>query len=388
MKRLSFPLALIFLSCGGGGGGGTPANPIQYNLSSSQIIMDGVNGVDAVPFSLAGIAHLLICDATSGELHHYLQDPFTAPPGDNTVDNQGCSGLFGVSDEANGIYHALYVRDPGTGKELVHAWWDGSSWALAPVGPVGALGGSPHLLLGGTALHLVFRNGTGAFATPTYAETPLGVGPFVWTTPIDIGTPGAGMGGTPQLVLSGTSLYLFHFDGAAGALRLLSCASSCDLVSNWTPDPSPPLIPDVGAAFSVDVVPSTGNLALLYRDTINSEVRYRAWSTANPFTPGSNIVPVWSVSGLLTPRLHLKIEPGGRRHNLAWIQNGANLELRHRYGFGAFIDDGNDPFYIQPMDPSFTPSLHPLFEAGSNPIMVLSWVTGPSVRWERRTPVF
>ena len=145
-----------------------------------------------------------------------------------------------------------------------------------------------------------------------------------------------------------------------------------------------------GAELDLAVNPANGFLNLLYRDQTGiHNLSLREWNPASPFTPGP-VQIVLSFVGASSPEIALAIEPNGRRHIYAWSETGGLLQLRHRYGFGIFIDDGNSPYRVQALTPLPGP-IAPLLPVLANGSIHLGWASNvllTGARWEERTPVF
>lgn len=394
-KRAGAGLALAALLAGcGGGGGGLPLNPISYGILTSEVVAgEATPGGGAVlVLRLLGALHLLTCDTTTGALTHRPGPPPFAPNTATVIDAQGCGGLVGVSDGVNGRLHVAYVRDSGGGPEVAHAWWNGLIWTIdATVFPVGALGGAPDLLMGASSLLLVYHDATAVDTLLAYAEWPsVAMGP--WTAPITAdGLVTQDWGGNPALVSVGGALYAAHLDITNGGIRLARCAAACTTPANWaTNHPSLPMISVTGAELDLAVNPANGFLNLLYRDqTGTHNLSLREWSPASPFTPGP-AQAVLSGIGTSSPEIALAIEPNGRRHVYAWSKSGSLLQLRHRYGFGIFISDGNTPYVVQALAPAPGP-IAPLLPVLPNGTIHLGWASNTGTlgaRWEERSPAF
>lgn len=391
---MSLALALLLAACGGGGGS-LPLNPISYFLFTSEVIASEAappSGGAALVLRLLGSRHLLTCDTATGTLTHRPGPPPFAPNLATVIDTQGCGGLVGVADGVNSRLHIAYVRDSGGGPEVAHAWWNGVIWTIdATVFAVGATGGAPELLLGPTDLLLAFHDASAADTVLSYAEWPsVAMGP--WTAAITAdGLVTQDWGGNPALAMVGGALYAAHLDSTNGGIRLARCAAACTTPANWTSNhPTLPMISVTGAELDLAVNPANGFLNLLYRDqTATHNLSLREWNPISPFTPGP-AQAVMSGVGVSSPEIALAIEPNGRRHIFAWTEAGGFLQLRHRYGFGIFITDGNSPYVVQALAPPPGP-IAPLLPVLANGSIHLGWASNTTVlgaRWEERTPVF
>lgn len=273
---------------------------------------------------------------------------------------------------------------------MAHAWFDGLVWTIdATTFAVGAGGGSPDLALASGALRLAFQDDVSA-ARPflAWAEWPSATaGP--WSAPASIDSSLLDdLGENPAIAFSGGVAHVASFDVSNGAVRLAVCAAACTASGNWG---SGQLVAFTGAELDLATNPVTGDLVLLYRDQVAAHtLAVREWDPAAPFSPGPSL-PVMSAVGTISPSVALRIEPGGRRHVFAWTEAGGLLQLRHRYGFGIFVTDGNSPFAVQNLAPLPGP-LRPLLSPVAGGPIEIGWAATapllPGAHVETRSPVF